>query len=200
MTTDFPRRWASVAGIVLMLVAIAGCGDDSSSTDETTATTASGASSPSTAPSVASSAPSGGSADTTEGACKYVTTAEASALAGSPVKPGVARSVTTGPVPFAYCDFIFDPGNAPGVTVAVADLLGNGPSLFDQFRQSESSGSDYQEVTGVGDEAFFAGTNLNVRKGDTGLILYVGRATGSPRGVDALPDEKQLAATVLARL
>ncbi|HVF14248.1 MAG TPA: hypothetical protein VM942_06580, partial [Acidimicrobiales bacterium] len=174
MTTEFPRRWAMVAGVALMLVAGAGCGDDSSSTsDDTTATTASGASSPSTAPSVATSSPSTQTADTTEGACKYVTTAEAAALAGSPVKPGVPRSLTTGPVPFAYCDFIFDPGNAPGVTIAVADLQGNGSGLFDQFRQSESSESDYQEVTGVGDEAFFAGTNLNVRKGDTGLILFV---------------------------
>jgi hypothetical protein len=140
------------------------------------------------------------SATTGTGACKYVTTAEASALATSAVKPGVSRSLTSGPVPFEYCDFIFDPGNAPGVTIGVADLTGNGPALFEQFRQSEMSGTDYQEVSGVGDEAFFAGTNLNVRQGDTGLILFVGRATGYPRLADAIPDEKALAALILPRL
>jgi len=35
-------------------------------------------------------------------------------------------------------------------------------------------------------EAAFS-ANLSVRQGDTGLILYVGRATGNPRGPDAIP-------------
>ena len=48
--------------------------------------------------------------------------------------------------------------------------------------------------------AFFSGQNLNVRKGDKGVILYVGRATGSPRGVGALADEKKLAELVLPQL
>ena len=207
MNNHSRRRRARVVGVGVALVLVfgAGCGDDSSPTasdstaGDTTATTASATSVAGTpGPSVVGTSPS--SADTKTGACKYVTTAEASALATSPVKPGVARSLTTGPVSFDYCDYIFDPGNSPGVIVAVADLQGNGPAFFEQYRQSEASESDFQEVSGVGDEAFFAGTNLNVRKGDTGLILFVGRATGSPRGPDAIPDEKALAALILPRL
>ena len=115
------------------------------------------------------------------------------------MKAGVSRSLPSGPVTFEYCDYIFDPGNAPGLMVAVADLGGNGHSLFAAFAQDQSSKSDYQSVSGVGDEAFFAGTNLNVRKGDKGLILFVGRTSG-PRGLDALPDEKQLAELIISKL
>jgi hypothetical protein len=202
MNSLFRRRWATVAGVALVLIAGVGCGDDSSptagDTSDTSAPSTSASGAATTTPSVVTTAAP--STNTATGACKYVTTAEASGLATSPVKPGVARSLTSGPVPFEYCDFIFDPGNSPGVTIGVADLQGNGPVFFEQFRQSEMSGSDYQEVSGVGDEAFFAGTNLNVRQGDTGLILYVGRATGNPRGPDAIPDEKALAALILPRL
>jgi hypothetical protein len=134
------------------------------------------------------------------GACKYVTTAQASTLATSPVKAGVARTLSSPPVTFDYCDYIFDPGNAPGVTVAVADLGTSGASLFAAFKASKASENDHQVVSGVGDEAFFSGQNLNVRKGNKGLILFVGRATGSPRGVGALADEKRLAELVLPQL
>jgi hypothetical protein len=134
-----------------------------------------------------------------KGACKYVTTAQATALAGSPVKPGVAKSLPSGPVTFNYCDYIFDPGNAPGVTVAIADLHGNGAALFAQFRASEQGQSDYQEVSGVGDEAFYSNGNVNVRKGDTGLIVYVGRISSAPRGTDAIPDETRLAKLVISQ-
>jgi hypothetical protein len=189
---------------LLSLVAAAGlagllasCSSSSSSNDKTSAntTTAGTVTSSSSTAAVTTPAASNGS-----GACKYVSTAQASQLAGSPVKAGVSRSLTTGPVPFEYCDYIFDPGNAPGVSVALADLKGNGPTLFAAFRTSKQGESDYQIVQGVGDEAFFAGENLNVRKGDTGLILFVGRSTGSPRGPDGIPDEKSLAAIVLPQL
>jgi hypothetical protein len=53
-----------------------------------------------------------------------------------------------GPVTFEYCDYIFEPGNAPGVTVAVADLGSNGVSFFDQFRQSKAAAEWFQEVPG----------------------------------------------------
>lgn len=134
------------------------------------------------------------------GACKYVTTAQASGFAGSPVKAGVSRSLATGPVTFEYCDYIFDPGNAPGVTVAVADLGSSGVSFFDQFRQSKASADEFQAVPGIGDEAFYGSGNLNVRKGNKGLIVFVGRANASPRGARAIPDETQLAALILPQL
>jgi hypothetical protein len=148
-------------------------------------------------PSVAASLDPAG---TGPGACRYLTTAQASGLAASPVQPGVPRSLATPPVTFDYCDYIFDPGNAPGVTVAVADLGSNGASLFGQFRQSKVTAEEFQEVAGVGDEAFYGSGNLNVRKGSKGLILFVGRTNSLPRGAKAIPDEKQLAALILPQL
>lgn len=148
----------------------------------------------------ASSLPSSPVVARGSGACKYVTTAQASSLAGSAVKPGVVRSLSKGPVTFSFCTYTFDPGNSPGVNVAVADLAGQGPTYFAQFRTQQQSSSYYKVVDGVGDEAFFANGNLNVRKGNTGLILFVGRDSGYPRNVAGIPDEKALAALVLDQL
>jgi hypothetical protein len=192
------RQWAkgTIAMMAIGIVANA-CGG---SGDSPTATNASGSadapSSVSPAPSVATPA----AAAAGPGACKYLTTTQASGLAASPVQPGVARSLATPPVTFDYCDYIFDPGNAPGVTVAIADLGTNGASLFGQFRQSKATADEFQEVAGVGDEAFYGSGNLNVRKGNKGLILFVGRINSLPRGAKAIPDEKLLAAMILPQL
>lgn len=195
--THAPRTRRSttlgIVGAAVLAVLVTACGGGDSDGNATSA------SSPTRTPSAsASSEPP--AAQKGSGACKYVTTEQASDLATSPVKPGVNRSLDSGAVTFEYCDYIFDPGNAPGVSIAVADLKGQGAQLFAAFRQSKTSESDYQVVPGVGDEAFFSGQNLTVRKGDKGLILYVGRSTGSPRGTDAIPDEKRLAALVLDTL
>lgn len=180
----------SVGSVALLATLLAACGGGDDGGSATTPA-------PETPSASATKEPA---AVTGSGACEYVSTAEASDLAASPVKDGVNRSLDSGPVTFEYCDYIFDPGNSPGVSVAVADLTGSSSEMFASFRQSKSTESDYQVVRGVGDEAFFAGQNLNVRKGDKGLILYVGRSTGSPRGADALPDEKRLAKLILDRL
>jgi hypothetical protein len=184
--------------VAIGLVANA-CG---SSEDGSTGTNASGSAGTPTSASSANSVvtPTVAPAAAGPGACKYLTTAQAAGLAGSPVQPGVTRSLATPPVTFEYCDYIFDPGNAPGVTVAVADLGSNGVSLFAQFRQSKATADEFQEVAGVGDEAFYGSGNLNVRKGNKGLILYVGRTNSLPRGARAIPDEKQLAALILPQL
>ena len=137
---------------------------------------------------------------TSSGACKYVTTSQASELAGSAVKAGTARSLSQGPVTFSFCTYTFDPGSSPGVNVAVGDLAGKGPEYFAQFRAQQESSSYYTVVDGVGDEAFFANGNLNIRKGNTGLILFVGRSSGLPRNLAGLSDEKALASLVLAQL
>lgn len=182
--------------VVIAALATA-CGGEGESV---TATTAGSAGAPSTAPITSAAATPAPAAAGGSGACRYVTTTQASGLAASPVKPGVARSLATGPVTFDYCDYIFDPGNAPGVTVAVANLGSSGVAFFDQFRQSKASADEFQEVPGVGDEAFYGSGNLNVRKGNKGLIVFVGRINSLPRGAKALPDEKQLAALILPQL
>ncbi len=171
-STRTGRRSRQVgAALLLAALVTAGCGggdddDTTTSAGGTVTTTAGSPTTAATSPSVTPTAP--GSATVGTGACQYVTVAQASALAQSAVKPGVNRSVPNGPVTFDYCDYIFDPGNSPGVLVAVADLAGNGPQYFSLYKQGEAAESDFQDVAGVGDEAFFAGTNLNVRKGDTG--------------------------------
>lgn len=184
-------------GLVAIATLASGCGGGGESS---TPTTAASAGTPSTAPATSVAVTPAPSAAAGSGACRYVTTTQASGLAASPVTAGVNRSLATGPVTFDYCDYIFDQGNAPGVTVAVADLGGNGVSLFDQFRQSKKTAEEFQEVPGVGDEAFYGSGNLNIRKGNKGLILFVGRTNSLPRGAKAIPDEKQLAALVLPQL
>ena len=187
----------TVAVSAAVATLIAGCSSSKSSgTDTSAATTPS--TQVTTSASISTSSSSAAAVGT--GACKYVTVDQASQLAGSPVKPGVGRSFTSGPITFDYCDYIFDPGNAPGVSVAIADLHGAGATLYQQFRASEQSASEFQDVSGVGDEAFYANQNLNIRKGNVGVILFVGRATGSPRGPDGIPDEKKLADIVLPQL
>ena len=175
---------------------LSGCSSSSKPTASSTTPISTVATTPAQTTSAASSSSSGGIAT---GACKYLTVDQAAALAKSPVKPGVHHDVASGPVTFDYCDYIFDPGNAPGVTVGVATLTGDGATLFEMFRASEQSETDYQVVPGVGDAAFFAGTNLNVLKGNKGFVLYVGRANGTSGGADALPDLKALANIVLAQ-
>lgn len=174
-------------------IGMAACGGSTSAGRATTA-----------APSVTGSATSAGPATsppalTTGGdACKYVTAAQASALAGTPLTAGNNRTITQAAVPFNYCDYDFVGAKSPGVQVAVADLGSNGVSLFAQFKQSQLE-ADSQDVSGVGDEAFYAHGNLNVRKGNTLVILGV-QTIGSPRGAAAIPDEKRLAALVLPQI
>lgn len=84
------------------------------------------------------------------------------------------------------------------VLVARFELGSGGPALFGQYRQSLAAKSDYQNVAGVGDEAFLAKGQLAVRKGNTGLIVDVGQARGG--GAKELNAEKALAALALGRL
>lgn len=121
-------------------------------------------------------------------------------MAGTAVQPGKERSVPFGPgITASYCFYNFSPGNAPAVLVAVAELGSASKTLWNQYRQSEMSQSDFQEIGGVGDEAFYNDGNLHVRQGATGLILSVAKV-GAPRGIEALDDIKRLAALVLPRV
>jgi hypothetical protein len=192
------------AALVLAALVTTGCGGgDGDSTTAAGGTVTTVASSPSTAGPTQTVGTSPSSAAVGEGACKYVSAAQASALVTSPVKPGVTSSQTTGSVTFDYCTYVLDPGNSPGVLIAIADIPGNGAAGFAAFKQDQSQKSDFQDVPGVGDEAYFAGENLYVRKGNTGLILFVSQGNrngGYPRGTEGIPDEKALAAIILPQL
>lgn len=78
------------------------------------------------------------------------------------------------------------------------DLGSAGAALFAAYKQSLSSESDFKEVNGVGDEAFFAKGQLAVRQGGTGLIIDVGQNTGSVTGEQE--KEQGLAMIALGRV
>src|SRR4029079_2996400 len=84
------------------------------------------------------------------------------------------------------------------VLVARFDLGSACEALCGQYRKSLASGSDYQSVDKVGDEAFAAKGQLAARKGHTGLIVDVGQARGG--GAPELEAEKVLAGLAIGRM
>jgi len=193
------RPWTVLAAVAIAASAGAcgGGGGDGGSPASDSAGSATSA-----APGASGAAPSGASADAGPGACGYVTTAQASGLAASPVMPGVTKSVPFGPFTMELCEYNFEATSSAGVRVGVTDFGTDSASFFDEVRQADQEEGEYQEVAGVGDEAYYVAGNLEVRKGDKVLTLFVGRndPTGPPRLAAALPDEKQLAALVLPQL
>lgn len=130
------------------------------------------------------------------GACGLITRQEAATALGAPVPAGTEKEIDVpmqgGSIKVQYCSY--------GSEVGVGRFeLGSGAqSLFSQYRKSLASESGYQNVEGVGDEAFAAKGQLAVRKGQTGLILDVGQARGG--GAKELRAEKTLAALALDRM
>lgn len=185
-----------ILGTTLLAVAMAGtaCGgsDNGGSTQAGGASGAGGSSVPATTAPTTTPAPVGGS-----GACSLITQDEATAALGTPVPTG---SETTASIPVEGMGSIEAKYCMYGSEVALArfDLGSAGESLFAQYKQSLTSESDFEEVSGVGDEAFFAKGQLAVRQGDTGLIVDVGQNTGSIPGEQE--KEKSLAMAALGRL
>ncbi len=130
------------------------------------------------------------------GACALVTQDEAAEVLGSSVPPA---SESTFSIPLGGTSFeeqlcLF----GSEVLVARLDLGSAAPALFAQYRASLESESDFEQASGVGDEAFFAKGQLALRQGETGLIVDVGQNTGSTPGEQE--KEKALAAIALGRL
>ena len=134
------------------------------------------------------------------GACSYLTVGQASSLAGSAVKKGVEQSQPFGPYTSNSCTYIFNPGNAVGVSVGFVQLSDDPRGLFNQYRLTKQADAEFQDVAGVGDAAFYANQNLNILKGHTVVTIFVGRANGTPRGPGNIPDEKAAASIVLPQL
>lgn len=130
------------------------------------------------------------------GACALVTQDEAAEVLGSSIPPP-SESTFSIPVGGAsieeqVCLF------GSGVLVARLDLGSAAPTLFAQYRASLESESDFEQISGVGEEAFFAKGQLALRQGDTGLIVDVGQNLGTTPGEQE--KEKALAAIALGRL
>jgi hypothetical protein len=130
------------------------------------------------------------------GACSLITRPEAAAALGRAVPAG-AEKVMDLPllgrtVKAQMCFY------GTEVSLIRYELGGQAPDLFAQYRKSLIDRDDYESVSGVGDEAFFAKGQLAVRKGPTGFIVDVGQARGG--GAPEMKAERGLAVRVVGRL
>jgi hypothetical protein len=140
---------------------------------------------------------------TASGACGLITQQEAATAFGAAVPAGSEKPMSfpvEGALIKAQSCFY-----GSGVVVARYELGSGAQALFGRYRQefaSKSDSTDYQAVSGVGDEAFTAKGQLHVRKGQMGLL--VGVTLGDRQNVriaaKALQTEKTLAALALGRM
>jgi hypothetical protein len=136
------------------------------------------------------------SPDPVAGACGLITREEAAAALGAAVPAGTENAMDVpmlaATVKTQYCFY------GSEVVVARMELGGGAASLFGKYRHSLASESGYQNVTGVGDEAFAAKGQLAMRKGTVGVIIDVGQNRGG--GPKELQAEKALAVLALGRI
>jgi len=129
-------------------------------------------------------------------ACGLITRQEAAAALGAAVPAGSEKTsdvpLGSGSIRMKYCFY------GTEVSIARFELGASASSLFTQYRQSLASKDDYQNLKGVGDEAFHAKGQIAVRKGQTGLIIDVGQARGG--GAKELSAEKGLALLAVGRM
>lgn len=127
--------------------------------------------------------------------CGLITRQEAATALGAAVPAGAEKvwdfALKGGSIKASSCFF------GTEVSITRFDLGANASGLFGQYRQSLTAKSDYQNVSGVGDEAFLAKGQLAVRKGKSGFIVDVGQARGG--GAKELKAEKALATLALTR-
>ena len=128
--------------------------------------------------------------------CDLITRQEAAAALGAAVPAGAEKNLDAPilgrPTKIRSCFF------GSEVSVSRFELGKTAATLFEQYRQSLKSKSDYENVKGVGDDAFLAKGQLAVRKGEVGLIVDVGQARGG--GAKELQKEKGLALLAIGRL
>ena len=130
------------------------------------------------------------------GACGLITQQEAAKALGAAVPAGTEKAMTLPlqgrSVKAEMCFY------GSEVSVTRYALGSTAEAYFTQYRQSLAGKSGYQDVKGLGDEAFAAKGQLTVRKGETQLIVDVGQARGG--GAKELDAEKALALLALGRL
>jgi len=132
---------------------------------------------------------------TVSGVCGLITRQEAATALGAAVPAGAEKiwdfAVKGGSIKARSCFY------GTEVSITRFELGSDAPGLFGGYRQSLVSKSDYQNVKGVGDEAFLAKGQLAVRKGQSGFIVDVGQARGG--GAKELNAEKGLATLAIGR-
>jgi len=134
--------------------------------------------------------------DGDEAACDLVTRGEASRALGAPVAAGIEKSMAlavkgAGAVRAQYCLY------GSELVMGRVALGTTGRATFGRYRQSLAGTAGFHEVTGIGDEAFTARGQLNVRRGNTTIIIDVGQSRAVPNDLAA---ERVLAAMAIPRL
>lgn len=129
--------------------------------------------------------------------CALVTRAEAARALGAPVPAGTERQLD---LPLAggtrvrtqFCFY------GPDVVIGRYALGSRGRATFGRHRRALAAEPGFRAVVGVGDEAFAARGRLNVRRGNTGIVIDVAQPRGTtPREAAA---ERSLAAMAVARM
>jgi hypothetical protein len=130
-------------------------------------------------------------------ACTLVTAAEASTILG------VTLQSNTVPEGSASRCVYFTAADGPSTTFAAININPAGKTTYDSVKQSLQSSGGIQNVTGVGDDAYWSGEDLSVLKGDTILTVTVdgdAQRTFQLNDPQKLSVEKQLAEQAIAHL
>lgn len=156
MRPNAASRWVS-AGVLVAVLALAGCGsDDSPSTSGTTTTTA-GATGTSSSTAAAASSPPENPATTVAtdtNLCRMVTKSEAEAVLGTAVGDGI-MSASEGPLGLVgSCRYRATNDTAPAVRSVVNIVIVGTRVTVAQFdEQLAADAPDAEAVAGVGDKA-----------------------------------------------
>jgi hypothetical protein len=136
--------------------------------------------------SLSTGAPVAGTGDISRKPCEYMARADAETAVGQPL-PNTAENI-----PLHMCDY--DSAEFYGASLTLGE--------WEDIARAANSKPEHPALamTGVGDEALQLGTNVYVRKGSRGFLLFI----NGPQ-VDHLPDHglertKVLARTIYARL
>ncbi len=179
---------------IVAVFLLAGCGGGSSGTTNTgstpTATTGSGSTAATPTTGTGASTPT----ITISSTCNIVTTAQASTILGGTVQTQ-SSSVTIVTTTANACAYKSSQGGTATLAVIAATDTTTAHNTFTQLQQATraTSGSKYQDVSGLGDGAFTNGTTLYVLKGKTLMVITV----ISSDSTKILPEEKQFAQDAL---
>ena len=179
--------------LIVAVFLLAGCGGGSTTGSSSTPTATTGSGSTGVTPTTGTGITP---TITTSGTCTFVTAAQASTILGGTVQTQ-SSSVSTGIGTGNANACVYTSSQGGGATLAVVSSTdaATAQSTFTQLQQvmKTTSGSQYQDVTGLGDSAFTTGKTLYVLKGKTWMFITVTNNDSTK----ILPEEKQFALDAL---